>query len=163
LRDHGSERKYHHEIIGYNFRLEGLQGAVLSVKLRYLDEWNGLRREHAALYSKLLTESGLTLPVELPYGEHVYHLYVIQHGHRDALRVRLEARGVQTGIHYPVPIHLQPAYAAHGHQRGDFPVTEWLADRILSLPMFAELTAAQIEYVAESVATALATDAAAVG
>jgi dTDP-4-amino-4,6-dideoxygalactose transaminase len=160
LREHGSERKYHHEIVGYNFRLEGLQGAVLAVKLRYLDEWNLLRRKHAALYRMLLADSGLTLPVELPSREHVYHLYVIQHADRGALREGLEARGVQTGIHYPIPIHLQPAYAALGHQRGDFPVTEWLAEQILSLPMFPELTAAQIEYVAESINAVMETDAA---
>lgn len=149
LRDHGSARKYHHEIIGYNFRLEGLQGAVLSVKLKYLDGWNQLRREHAARYDELLKESGLTLPRELEYARHVYHLYVVQTDERDALQTSLNEAGVQTGIHYPIPIHLQPAYASLGHKAGDFPEAESQASRVLSLPMFAELTDEQIERVAE--------------
>ncbi len=149
LRDHGSERKYHHEIIGYNFRLEGLQGAVLSVKLKYLDGWNALRREHAARYDELLRESGLTLPLEMEYARHVYHLYVVQTDERDALQTSLNEAGVQTGVHYPIPIHLQPAYASLGHKAGDFPEAESQASRVLSLPMFAELTDEQIESVAE--------------
>ena len=151
LRDHGSERKYHHEIVGYNFRLEGLQGAVLSVKLKHLDGWNALRREHAALYNKLLKESGLVLPREMEYARHVYHLYVVQSAERDALQKSLNEAGVQTGIHYPIPIHLQPAYASMGHKAGDFPEAESQASRVLSLPMFAELTDKQIERVAEIV------------
>ena len=149
LRDHGSERKYHHEIIGYNFRLEGLQGAVLSVKLKYLDGWNQLRREHAARYDELLRESGLKLPLEMKYARHVYHLYVVQTDERDALQTSLNEAGVQTGIRYPIPIHLQPAYASLGHKAGDFPEAESQASRVLSLPMFAELTDEQIESVAK--------------
>ncbi|HEY0101588.1 MAG TPA: DegT/DnrJ/EryC1/StrS family aminotransferase, partial [Pyrinomonadaceae bacterium] len=131
LRDHGSEQKYRHEIIGYNFRLEGIQGAVLNVKLKYLDGWNDLRRAHAARYRELLAEahpggsdddSGtLTLPQESPYARHIYHLYVVQSVERDALQKHLSAAGIQTGIHYPVPVHLQPAYASLGHKPGDFP------------------------------------------
>jgi dTDP-4-amino-4,6-dideoxygalactose transaminase len=151
LRDHGSERKYHHEIIGYNFRLEGLQGAVLAAKLPHLDQWNELRREHAALYDSLLKDAGLVLPQEMAYARHVYHLYVIQSEDRDALQADLTAAGVQTGIHYPVPVHLQPAYAFLGYGRGSFPETERQAGRILSLPMFPELTCEQIARVAESV------------
>src|SRR5918993_1007819 len=111
LRDHGSERKYRHEIVGYNFRLEGIQGAVLRVKLRHLDRWNELRRAHAARYAELLQASGLALPREMPYASHVYHLYVVQTDERDRLQQTLSHAGVQTGIHYPIPIHLQTAYA----------------------------------------------------
>jgi dTDP-4-amino-4,6-dideoxygalactose transaminase len=141
LRDHGSEKKYWHEIVGYNFRLEGIQGAVLGVKLRHLDKWNDLRRAHAARYDELLAGSPLTLPREMPYARHIYHLYVVQASERDALQ--------KTGIHYPVPIHLQPAYAAMGHGPGDFPEAERQAERVLSLPMFPELTNEQVERVVE--------------
>ncbi|MBA3241730.1 MAG: DegT/DnrJ/EryC1/StrS family aminotransferase, partial [Acidobacteria bacterium] len=155
LRDHGSEQKYRHEVIGYNFRLEGLQGAVLGVKLKHLDDWNALRRAHASRYAELLceVESGgaLALPREMPYAEHVYHLYVVRTDARDALQHALHEAGVQTGIHYPVPVHLQPAYAAHGHKVGDFPEAERQALSILSLPMFPELTREQIERVAETI------------
>ena len=155
LRDHGSERKYHHEIIGYNFRLEGIQGAVLSVKLRHLDRWNELRRAHAARYRELLApleEMGaLALPREMPYAAHVYHLFVVQTDERDALQKHLGEAGVQTGIHYPVPVHMQPAYAALGHAEGDFPESERQARRVLSLPMFAELADEQIAHVAEAI------------
>ncbi|MGB9181835.1 MAG: DegT/DnrJ/EryC1/StrS family aminotransferase [Pyrinomonadaceae bacterium] len=153
LRDHGSERKYVHEIVGYNFRLEGIQGAVLNVKLKYLDRWNALRREHAARYNELLAGSGdaLTLPREMPYAEHIYHLYVVQRDARDELQKRLTEAGVQTGIHYPVPIHLQPAYASLGHKAGDFPESERQAERVLSLPMFPELTDEQIMRVVEAI------------
>jgi dTDP-4-amino-4,6-dideoxygalactose transaminase len=149
LRDHGSERKYHHELIGYNFRMEGIQGAVLSVKLRYLDQWNELRRAHAALYGELLQGTPLILPKEMSYAYHVYHLHVVQSEARDALRAALTEAGVQTGIHYPVPIHLQPAYRSLGHRRGDFPEAERQAERVLSLPIYPELTAEQIARVAE--------------
>ncbi|HEX8458766.1 MAG TPA: DegT/DnrJ/EryC1/StrS family aminotransferase [Pyrinomonadaceae bacterium] len=155
LRDHGSERKYRHEIVGYNFRLEGLQGAVLGVKLKHLDRWNELRRAHAARYRELLSglcdEGALVLPREMDDARHVYHLYVVQTGARDALQQHLAAADIQTGIHYPVPVHLQPAYSSLGHRAGDFPVAERLAERVLSLPMYPELTAAQIERVAERV------------
>jgi len=155
LRDHGSEQKYRHEIVGYNFRLEGLQGAVLGVKLKHLDGWNALRRAHAARYTELLgrleADGALSLPREMPYAEHVYHLYVLQTDGRDALQRALGEAGVQTGIHYPVPIHLQPAYAARGHKPGDFPEAERQSARVLSLPMFAELTDAQLGHVAEAV------------
>ncbi|HEV2763231.1 MAG TPA: DegT/DnrJ/EryC1/StrS family aminotransferase [Pyrinomonadaceae bacterium] len=154
LRDHGSERKYRHEIVGYNFRMEGIQGAVLGVKLKHLDAWNELRRAHAARYDELLRDSGLKLPREMAYARHVYHLYVVQTEGRDELQQRLAAAGVQTGIHYPVPVHLQPAYSSLGHKPGDFPESERQAARVLSLPMFPELTAEQIERVAEAIAGA---------
>jgi dTDP-4-amino-4,6-dideoxygalactose transaminase len=155
LRDHGSEQKYRHEIVGYNFRLEGIQGAVLHVKLRHLDRWNELRREHAARYRELLAPhvdaGSLTLQREMSYAESVYHLFVIQTDERDRLQRFLSAAGVQTGIHYPVPVHLQPAYASLGHKEGDFPEAERQARALLSLPMFAELTERQIVYVADAV------------
>ena len=161
LRDHGSEQKYRHEIVGYNFRLEGLQGAVLNVKLKYLDGWNDLRRAHAARYNELLADAqrnhdgdssgALVLPQELSYARHIYHLYVVQSAERDELQKHLSAAGVQTGIHYPVPVHLQPAYRSLGHKPGDFPEAEWQAARVLSLPMFPELSEAQIARVAGSV------------
>lgn len=149
LRDHGSERKYHHEVVGYNFRLEGIQGAVLGVKLPHLDKWNKLRREHAARYNELLNDSNLTLPCEMSYAEHIYHLYVVQTDAREALQKTLTEAGVQTGIHYPIPVHLQPAYRSLGYKAGDFPEAERQASRVLSLPMFPELTDEQIRRVAE--------------
>jgi dTDP-4-amino-4,6-dideoxygalactose transaminase len=155
LREHGSEQKYRHEIVGYNFRLEGIQGAVLNVKLKYLDGWNDQRRAHAARYRELLTDANnegdaLLLPQELPYARHIYHLYVVQTEARDALQKHLSAAGIQTGIHYPVPVHLQPAYRSLGHRPGDFPVAERQAARVLSLPMFPELSDVQIARVTES-------------
>ncbi|HEX8687980.1 MAG TPA: DegT/DnrJ/EryC1/StrS family aminotransferase [Pyrinomonadaceae bacterium] len=155
LRDHGSEQKYRHEMVGYNFRLEGIQGAVLGVKLPRLDGWNELRRAHAARYRELLAPladaGAVALPPEADGDEHVYHLFVVQSSERDALQRYLSAAGVQTGIHYPVPVHLQPAYAAHGHREGDFPHAERLSRRALSLPMYAELTERQLRYVADAV------------
>jgi len=154
LRDHGSERKYQHEIIGYNFRLEGIQGAVLNVKLKYLDGWNDLRRAHAARYGELLAAldgGALMLPRESADVRHIYHLYVVQTPAREALQKHLSAAGIQTGIHYPVPIHLQPAYDSLGHRAGDFPAAERQAARVLSLPMFPELTDEQLAEVAGAI------------
>lgn len=156
LRDHGAEQKYHHEVIGYNFRLEGLQAAVLNVKLPRLDSWNNLRRQAAARYTELLSpgsdnnHAGLITPREMPYARHVFHLYVVQSAERDLLQKTLSERGIATGIHYPVPIHLQPAYAALGHKPGDFPHAEGQSRRVLSLPMFAELTDQQIKRVVDA-------------
>jgi dTDP-4-amino-4,6-dideoxygalactose transaminase len=167
LRDHGSEQKYRHELVGYNSRLEGIQGAVLSVKLKHLDYWNARRRRHAARYRELLTPladyGALVLPREAAYAEHVYHLFVVQTDARDTLQRYLSAAGVQTGIHYPVPVHLQPAYAALGHREGDFPNAESQSRRVLSLPMFAELTEHQLKYVADAIADFCADTAAAAG
>ena len=156
LRDHGSERKYHHELIGYNFRLEGIQGAVLNVKLRHLDRWNDLRRAHAARYDELLRGTPLTLPREMEYARHVYHLYVVQAEARDSLQQTLSAAGVQTGIHYPIPVHLQRAYAALPYKPGDFPEAERQAARVLSLPMYPELRDEQLMRVADAIQQAFA-------
>lgn len=148
LRNYGQREKYHHLSLGWNRRLDTLQAAVLRVKLRRLDEWNALRRRWAALYDQLLQGCDVIRPVASPPGEHVYHLYVIQVEERDRLQAYLAANGIATGIHYPIPIHLQPAYAALGHRVGDFPITERCAPRLLSLPMFPELRADEVERIA---------------
>lgn len=148
LRDHGSVKKYEHSLPGYNFRLEGLQGGFLSVKLRHLDRWNARRREVAKLYHELLSETSLGLPVEMGWGEHVYHLYVIQADDREALRNALNAAGVECGLHYPVPLHLQAAYADLGYEKGSFPVSEHLSSHILSLPMHPFITDEEVKRVA---------------
>jgi dTDP-4-amino-4,6-dideoxygalactose transaminase len=157
LREHGQRKKYHHDVIGWNSRMDGLQGAVLGVKLKYLEARNARRRELAARYRELLSgRAGLLLPTECENALHVYHVYAIRIANRDQVSQRLAERGIGTGIHYPVPIHLQPAYAMLGHKRGDFPVSEACADSFLSLPMYPELTDAQIEIVAEELASASA-------
>lgn len=151
LRDHGSSSKYQHEIVGYNFRMEEIQAAVLNVKLPHLDGWNSLRRARASAYGELLSGSALVLPREMDYAHHVYHVYAVQSEGRDELQRALAAAGVQTGIHYPIPIHLQSAYKLLGYKPGDLPVTEALCERILSLPMFPELTESQIQLVARTI------------
>jgi dTDP-4-amino-4,6-dideoxygalactose transaminase len=151
LRNYGQRQKYHHLLQGFNRRLDTLQAAVLRVKLPYLDGWNSARRRHAAQYNELLESAGVGLPFEPGYSESVYHLYVIRVADRDGLAAHLKERGVSAGIHYPVPIHLQPAYSELGYSAGSFPVSEQAAHEILSLPMYAELTEGQIEHVAEAV------------
>jgi dTDP-4-amino-4,6-dideoxygalactose transaminase len=151
LRDYGQREKYRHVLRGYNHRLDTLQAAVLRVKLQHLDAWNAARCQHAQLYSELLADSPLVMPTEADYAQSVYHLYVIRVERRDELRAYLHDRDISTGIHYPVPVHLQEAYRDLGYRRGSFPVTEEYADRILSLPMYAELTPGLIEYVAVSI------------
>lgn len=148
LRDHGSAEKYSHTDIGVNSRLDELQAAVLRVKLRYLDEWIARRRANAEIYNSLLPGGSVGMPDEFPGWKHAYHLYVIETDHRDALQQWLGSRGVATGIHYPVPIHEQPAMKRYGHAQGSLPITESKARRILSLPMYPELTMAQIQHVA---------------
>jgi len=142
LRDHGQSRKYYHDIEGYNGRLDALQAGLLSVKLRHLAEWNAKRRDAALRYQELFQESGveLTLPYEPSNSKAVYHLYVVQVGDRDHLQAELAQHGIGTGIHYPIPLHLQKAYASMGLGRGSFPVAESAAARILSLPMFPHLS-----------------------
>ena len=150
LHNYGQRVKYYHAIPGTNSRLDTLQAAVLGIKLPHLDGWNAARRRHADAYNARLAGHVQT-PVTGPGAEHIYHLYVIQTGDRAALEARLKAKQIHTGIHYPVPAHLQEACAPLGYKAGDFPVTEAAASRILSLPMFAELTDAQIDYVCDSV------------
>jgi len=140
LRDWGQERKYQHEMLAYNYRMEAIQAAVLRVKLRHLESWTEARRSHAATYDRLLAGSGVASPVAMPYSRHVYHVYVIRTPHRDDLQRRLGERGIHTGIHYPVPVHLQRAHADLGYGVGDFPYSEAAAQEVLSLPMYPELS-----------------------
>jgi len=158
LRNYGQNEKYHHQFRGYNRRLDTLQAAILRVKLKYLDKWNAARRWNAKLYQESLQGVGVVTPAEAAGAESVWHLYVIRTENRDMLRESLVNRGVSAGIHYPIPIHLQPAYKDLGHKRGDFPVTEAQAQRILSLPMYAELTPEAIKHVAEGIVTVLSTN-----
>ena len=151
LRDWGAEKKYHHVLKGYNFRMEGIQGAVLRVKLRRLEAWTEARRTAAAHYDRLLAGSGVATPKAMPYARHVYHIYAIRTGHRQAWQEALLAQGIQTGIHYPTPVHLLPAFADLGYSSGKFPHAERAADEVLSLPMFPELTEAQREEVAGAI------------
>ena len=152
LRDHGQSEKYYHDLIGCNARMDGMQAAVLEVKLKYLAAWNEARRKRARLYSDLLGDlSEVIAPSEMPYGKHVYHVYSVRARRRDELKERLAARGVICGIHYPVPLHLQEAYAFLQLGPGSYPVCEKLADELLSLPMFPELTEKQVEYVVSEI------------
>jgi dTDP-4-amino-4,6-dideoxygalactose transaminase len=151
LRDHGSEVRYQHELIGCNARLDELQAVVLRAKLPHLAEWNRLRRQHAALYTRLLAGTPVKTPVEKEGNEAVYHLYVIRAPRRDELQTYLKDRGVFTGIHYPIPVHLQQATASLGYKKGDLPVTEQVVTEILSLPMYAELEDSEIEYIVDSI------------
>ncbi len=151
MRNCGQQEKYRHVTLAWNRRLDTMQAAVLRVKLRYLDAWNDHRRHRAALYDQVLAGSGAITPAALPAREHVYHLYVIQAEGRDHLQSYLSAAGIATGIHYPIPIHLQPVYADLGYQPGDFPVAERAARRILSLPMFPELTEEEVRSIADRI------------
>ena len=149
LREHGQPRKYYHSHIGWNGRMDGIQGAVLRIKLKYLEAATEQRRAHAAHYRRLLQScSSIVLPAEAPARRHVYHLYVILADQRDALIAEMGRRGVGCAIHYPIPVHLQDAYRHLGLGEGSFPVTERVARRLVSLPMFPELTPSQIETVA---------------
>jgi dTDP-4-amino-4,6-dideoxygalactose transaminase len=148
IRDHGSPRKYEHEILGFNSRMDALQAVVLSAKLRCLDKWNAERRTAAARYDEMLAEiPGVTLPLTLKGNEHVWHLYVIRVPDRDRVLKELQAAGAGAGIHYPTPVHMTGAYAGLGYAEGDFPVAECVAREILSLPLFAEITLEQQERV----------------
>ena len=152
LSNYGEVVKYEHTEKGLNARLDTLHAAILQVKLPHLDDWNRQRARHAQRYRQRLAGIGdIRLPKVLPECTHVYHLFMVQTSRRDALRQFLQDRGVQTGIHYPTPIHLQPAYADHGWKKGDFPVAEELASQIVSLPMFPELRDEQIDYVCERI------------
>jgi dTDP-4-amino-4,6-dideoxygalactose transaminase len=132
-------------------RMEGIQGGILSVKLKHLDRWNDQRRQAAAEYDKALADTGIEVPVEMDYSRHVYHLYVIQSENRDALRQQLADVGIESGLHYPIPLHLQEAYRFLGYKQGDFPVTERVKSRILSLPMYPGIDSKSVERVASEV------------
>ena len=150
LRDYGQEKKNNHLIPGFNSRLDTLQAAILRIKLRHLEEWNQKRKAHAALYNRLLEGTDLVLPSG-EGADHIFHLYVVRTQERDRMREALTERGIETGIHYPIPIHLQLAYRDLGYRQGDFPVAEKLSGEILSFPMFPELTEEQIFFVVEQV------------
>lgn len=150
LRDWGQERKYHHVLRGYNYRMDGIQGAILRVKLKYLEDWTEARIAHAAYYDDLLSGSGIPTPAAMPDSRHVYHVYAIRVEQREAWQAALNARHIQSGIHYPIPVYLLEAYSDLGYSAGDFPHSEKAANEVLSLPMFAELTDQQIETVTEA-------------
>jgi dTDP-4-amino-4,6-dideoxygalactose transaminase len=152
LRDHGQDRKYHHQLEGYNGRLDALQAGLLNVKLPHLEEWNMLRRGHASGYNRLLNgDDSIRFPYEPSWSRAVYHLYVIRTEARDLMIRHLDERGIGTGIHYPVPLHLQPAYASLNYAPGDFPAAERAASEVISLPMFPQLMADQQVRVAEAI------------
>lgn len=152
LRDHGRTEKYVHKVCGFNGRMDTLQAAILNVKLQHLEKWTELRRQRAQMYNSCLrvNELGIETPKEAHYAKHVYHLYVVKVDERDTLRTSLLGGGIATGVHYPVPLHLQPAYRDLGYKEGDFPVTEELAQKCLSLPMFPELAEKDVVYVTSS-------------
>jgi len=149
LRDHGQPKKYYHDNIGFNYRMSAFQAAVLNVKLKYLDEWTKLRIEKAKLYNKLLKGDNIITPYEPDYTESVYHLYVILSKKRNELREYLNKHDIYTGLHYPVPIHLQKAYQFLGYKIGDLPITERISNECLSLPLYPELEEIKIKYVCE--------------
>ncbi|MDI6785198.1 MAG: DegT/DnrJ/EryC1/StrS family aminotransferase [bacterium] len=151
LRDHGSSQKYFHQYIGYNYRMEGIQGAVLGVKLKRLEEWTEKRRNNAQTYNNLLSSLEVITPKEKSYNRHVYHLYVIRVKNRDKLQEYLKENGIDSGLHYPQPIHLQKAYKFLGYKENSFPLAEASTKEILSLPMYPELTKEQIKIVAKSI------------
>jgi dTDP-4-amino-4,6-dideoxygalactose transaminase len=155
LRAWGEETRYEHKYRAFNYRMDGVQGAVLGVKLRHLEAWTEARRRNAAMYGEHLADTSAKLPRERRDVRHVYHLYVVRLQQRDAWRDRLDEAGVQTGVHYPIPVHLQPAYRDLGYSAGDFPVSEQAGHEVLSLPMFPELTEAQIGEVAQALRTSV--------
>jgi len=151
IRDHGSESKYCHDLIGMNSRLDELQAVVLRAKLKHLADWNKARRNHADLYTELLDPMLVTPPVKMEGARHIYHLYVIRAPERDDLQKYLKEKGIFTGIHYPIPIHQQKAFSYLGYQAGDFPETEKAVSEILSLPMYAELSDEDIERIVNTI------------
>ena len=152
IHDHGASVRYHHDVVGHNYRMEAFQGAVLCVKLKHIEKWTEKRQENAALYNELLNDVEEVIAPEIKKGRsHSFHLYVVRCQRRDELKEYLEKQGIATGLHYPVPLHLQKAYAHLGYKKGDFPVAEGYADEILSLPMYPELTEGQIRYVCDKI------------
>jgi dTDP-4-amino-4,6-dideoxygalactose transaminase len=151
LRDWGAEQKYHHVLKGYNFRMEGIQGAVLRVKMRHIEAWTEARRAAARYYDQAFAGSGIETPRQSNDTRHVYHVYAVRSPERARWQQELTAKGVQTGIHYPIPVHLQPAYADARWQRGDFPHSEKASNEVLSLPMYPELNRVQQDEVVAAV------------
>jgi dTDP-4-amino-4,6-dideoxygalactose transaminase len=153
IRDHGQAKKYYHDIEGYNGRLDSIQAGWLAVKLRHLAKWNESRRALAHRYHEALKEAkdAIAIPVEASWTKGVYHLYVVRVQEREALQAHLAEAGIGSGIHYPIPLHLQKAYQHLGYKKGDYPVTERIAEEIVSLPMFPQLTNGQLDQVANRV------------
>ncbi len=153
LRDYGQKKKYRHLVKGYNARLDTIQAEILRVKLKHLDRWNESRRRCADMYNALFkrVQGYIVLPHEMSWARHVWHLYVIRTKKRDALQKYLKEKNIYTGIHYPIPIHLQPAFSDLGYKKGDFPVTEKVSREILSLPIYPELKDTQIKYIVEKI------------
>jgi len=152
IRVHGSASKYQHELLGINSRLDSIQAAVLNVKLKYIDGWNEKRRQHAVRYSELLKDvKDVVFPFTPSYNQHVYHQYTLQVNDRSDLQTFLREKGVATGIHYPIPLHLQPAFKNMGHKEGDFPVSEKISSKVISLPMYPELPKDHQDYVVEQI------------
>jgi dTDP-4-amino-4,6-dideoxygalactose transaminase len=153
MRDWGQTKRYHHDLPGFNYRMDGFQGAVLGVKMKYIEDWTEGRRRAAARYDSLI--KGAVTPAQMDYARHVYHVYAVQVENRDEMQRKLREAGVATGIHYPIPVHLQKCFMHLGYKRGDFPVSERIADKVLSLPMFAELGREQQRQVASAVQAAM--------
>ena len=152
LRDHGQVRKYHHRFVGWNCRMDGIQAAVLAVKLKYLDHNNSLRQSHARKYQRGLADlDEVVTPFVAPYAEHVYHVYAIRTRNRDEMLRILREKGIECGIHYPVPVHLQQAYQPLGYATGSFPISERVAGELISLPMFPELRPIEVDVVLAAV------------
>jgi dTDP-4-amino-4,6-dideoxygalactose transaminase len=155
LRDHAQSSRYHHEEIGFNYRMDGFQGAVLDIKLRHLEAWTEARCHLAERYTRLLADLPLQLPTELPERSHVWHLFVILHPERDRLSRRLQAVGIAAGLHYPIPLHLQKAYRSLGYSAGAFPESERVARECLTLPLFPEMTREQQDRVIDALSGSL--------
>lgn len=157
FRDHGQSKKYHHDMVGWNARMDGFQGAVLNVKLKYLDGWNAARHANAKKYDELLAGvEAVTAPTEMEWAKHIYHIYPILVDNRDELMAYLQEQGIASGIHYPVPLHLTGAYKDTNQGEGQCPVTEAITPRLVSLPMFPELSEAQIEMTVDAIKAFLA-------
>ncbi len=163
MRSWGEERRYEHSVKGFNYRMDGIQGAILRVKLRHLEAWTEARRARAADYARAFAGTGIATPTEQPQCRHVYHVYAVLLSRRDATRAALQSAEIQTGVHYPIPVHLQPAHADLGYKAGDFPVSERIASQVLSLPLFPEMTTEQVQTVAAAVLAAERTEQAEVG
>ncbi len=157
LRSHAASKPYHHDEVGYNYRMESFQGALLSVKLQHLDKWTAARAVHAGRYTELLAGTPYVLPAVPGDSECVWHCYTVETDNRDRVREKLAAAGIETGVYYPLPLHLQKPYLSLGYKRGDFPVAERLSDRCLSLPIYPELTDDQLKAVAAALRDAAAT------
>ena len=156
LRDHAQEQRYHHSEIGFNYRMDGFQGAVLGIKMKHIERWTLARIALAEKYLELMADLPIDLPVHMPDRRHVWHLFVTRHPKRDAIRAELERRGIQTGLHYPIPLHLQKAYKHLGYREGDFPVAERIGRECMTLPLFPEMTSQQQAAVIDGVGDVLA-------